>query len=232
MSVVRRTLRVVLTGTVLVVALVLVAYLAVNLLGLVAAQGTRDRVSEAVSERLVEEVPTVRDRSEALAGRVDAEPSHHWVAQACHFTSTDSGWIVQSHRQVCDAEALVAWPVDSRREAEMLVADLRPPDRSSYRSGSCLSFGVDGDFGGERQQFVHVAPGGDRTDRWCVPAEDGYPSRRAVMEEVADLDPDQGWLLLLTLAPLVDEDIGCLHWSVVFCDNPFGDELAWGRAPG
>jgi hypothetical protein len=52
------------------------------------------------------------------------------------------------------------------------------------------------------------------------------------MGEVADLDPDQGWLLLLTLAPLVDEDIGCLHWSVVFCDNPFGDELAWGRAPG
>jgi hypothetical protein len=227
----RRVLRIVLTAIALAVTLVLVGYLATNLVGMASARSTRDRVSDAVTQRLVEEVPTAQARSEALAGRIDAEPAHRWVSQACDFSTVDAGWIVQSYRQVCTAEAVVAWPVDSEAEAEALVEDVRPPSRSPYRYGSCLSFGIDGDVYGDHQQLVYVAPGGDRYARWCVPDDEGYPARRAVAGELAALEQDQGWLLLVTSVPLVDEDIGCQRWSVIFCDNPFGDELAWGEPP-
>ena len=139
---------------------------------------------------------------------------------------------MQSHREVCVAEAVVAWPVDSEQRAEELVADLRPPDRSPYRSGSCLSFGVDGDLFGRHQQFLYVAPGGDRAARWCVPAEAAAPPVARSSERWSTSTRSRGWLLLVTVEPLVDEDIGCQRWSVVFCDNPFGDELAWGERPG
>jgi hypothetical protein len=227
----RRVLRLVLTAIATVVALALIGYLATNLVAMASARSTRDRVSDTVTQRLVEEVPTAQARSEALAVRIDAEPAHRWVSQACDFSTVDAGWIVQSYRQVCTAEAVVAWPVDSEAAAEALVEHVRPPGRSPYRYGSCLSFGMDGDVFGEYQQLLYVAPGGDRYARWCVPDEDGYPARRAVVGELAALDPEQGWLLLVTSAPLVDEDIGCQRWSVIFCDNPFGDELAWGEPP-
>jgi hypothetical protein len=80
----------------------------------------------------------------------------------------------------------------------------------------------------KHQTLLYVAPGGDRGDRYCVPRADGYPARRAVVGEVPSLDPSQGWLLILASAPVVDEDLGCLHWTVAFCDNPFGGEFAWG----
>jgi uncharacterized protein YejL (UPF0352 family) len=227
----RTVLRVALTAVALVVALVVVGYLTTNLVATASAHGARHRVADAVTERLVTEVPVAQARSEATAGRIDAEPTHTWVSQACEFSSDDAGWMVQNYREVCNAEAVVAWPVDSELEAEALVEGARPPDRSPYRNGSCLSFGMDGDVFGEYQQLLYVAPTGDRYARWCVPDEDGYPARRAVVGELATLDADRGWLLLVTSVPLVDEDIGCVHWSVIFCDNPFGDELAWGEPP-
>jgi hypothetical protein len=221
----------VLIGVALVPAVAIGAYLVSNLAGTAAAHGTRDRVSDAVTERLEEELPTVRDRSEAQAGRVAGEPAHRWVAQACQFGTVDAGWIVQSYRERCAAEAVVAWPVDSERDAARMVAGLQPAEDSPYRYGSCVSFGMDGDVYGAHQQFLYVAPGGGRSERWCVPDEEGHPARRAVDGQLVDLDAEQGWLLLVTSQPLVDEDLGCVHWSVLFCDNPFGDELAWGEAP-
>ena len=227
----RGVLRTVLIGVALVPAVAVTAYLVINLGGLAAAHSTRDRVADAVTERLAQQLPSVRSRSEAMAARVDEEPASRWVAQACEFDTVDAGWMVQSYREVCAAEAVVAWPVEDQHQAEGLVADLRPQDRTPYRYGSCVSFGIDGDVYRAHQQFLYVAPGGDRTARWCVPDEEGHPARRAVEGEVARLDPGRGWLLLVTSDPLVDEDLGCLHWSVLFCDNPFGDELAWGEAP-
>jgi hypothetical protein len=231
-SAARPVLRAVLIGIALVPALAIAGYLAINLAGMAAAHGTRDRVADAVTERLAAEVPTAKSRSEELARRVDREPDHRWVSQACQFETIDAGWMVQSYREVCAAEAVVAWPVESQREAETLVADARPADRSPYRYGSCLSFGIDGDVYGAHQQLLYVAPGGDRAARWCVPDEEGHPARRAVEGQMAALDPDRAWLLAVTSQPLVDEEIGCVHWSVIFCDNPFGEELAWGDPRG
>lgn len=39
------------------------------------------------------------------------------------------------------------------------------------------------------------------------------------------------WLLLVAEQPLVDETIGCAHWSVLFCDNPWMGH-AFGAGPG
>ena len=48
--------------------------------------------------------------------------------------------------------------------------------------------------------------------------------------EVPELDPAHGWLVVMQTDELVDEVIGCAHWSVIFCDNPFGDEVwSWGH---
>jgi hypothetical protein len=229
MSIIRTALRAVATALAMIVALVLGIYLVVNVVGVIAAQGTRERVSEQLTERLGEEVPDVQRRAAATTVRVDPEPVYTWVAQACRFDTDDAGWMVQNYRQVCDAEAGAAWSVTSEDAATTMVDDLLVADVPSYRSGSCVTLGMTGDVFGKHETFLYVAPGGDRGERYCVPGADGHPARRAVVRELPSLDPSQGWLLVLTTTPLVDEDLGCLHWTVLFCDNPFGDEYAWGE---
>jgi len=47
---------------------------------------------------------------------------------------------------------------------------------------------------------------------------------------VPALDDSQGWLVVVDTKVIVDESLGCTHWSVIFCDNPFGGRLAWGES--
>lgn len=215
---------------------VLMLYLVVNVTASGAARVKRSSLADEVSRRIVEELPASRQRADSVAAGIPSRPSHSWVAQRCDFETNDSGWIVREYRQVCALESVHAWQVDDPAEADRLLGDLVAPNEPPSTYGSCTRYAVSprlGEqepFGPTRLELIWSEPGSTGT-RWCLPAADGYPSRRSVVGELPELDPARGWLVVVQTDELVDEVIGCTHWSVIFCDNPFGDELAWGTAP-
>lgn len=218
------------------VALAVTAYLVVNVGGALAAHGKRAALSDEITRRVAEELPASRQRAEAVAGRIPPEPDHSWVAQRCSFETNDSGWIVQDHREVCALESVHAWQVESEAEARRLIEGELQANEPHFTSGPCVRYPLSGQLGQQNpfaQSRLDVAWAGPTTtgSRWCLPDATAYQPRRGVVGEVPELDPTHGWLVVVQTDELVDEVIGCTHWSVIFCDNPFGDEPAWGDSP-
>jgi hypothetical protein len=69
----------------------------------------------------------------------------------------------------------------------------------------------------------------DDGEPWCVHGLGADDEARGLAGERAGLGEER-WLLLVAEQPLVDEDIGCARWSVLFCDNPWAGH-AVGDAP-
>ena len=219
-------LRIVVRLVAALVALVMLVYVAVNLVGVARASALRDRLSDRLTERLADQVPAARLRSDRTVRGIGREPTHQWLEQDCAFATDEGGWMVLNHRQVCALRAVHAWPASSAADARRLVrgvAGLRGV--RDYPIGDCVPVAA-GSLG--RAWFVRSS---GEDERWvgCLAAYGA--ATEPVDGQRTVLDPEQGWLVVVSEEPLLDADLGCVRWSVLFCDNPFGDELAWGRAP-
>lgn len=224
-----RALVVVARLVVALVALVLLAYLGINGAGMLAASGQREELSREITRQLADTVPAARERQQQLASAATREPDRSWLVQECDFATDESGWIVQNYREVCALRAVSAWQVADEAEARALLADVpglrAVPERSLLMGCTDVASGPAG-----RAAFAPVDTAGDP---WCLRRlePDDYDPVRPIDGAPAAFDRDVSWVVVDHEEPLVDEDLGCVHWSVIFCDNPFGDELAWGDAP-
>lgn len=212
------------------VGLVLLLYVVGNGAGMVAGAAHRDRLADELTDRLVDGVPTARayvDRAASAA----APPDHAWLEQRCGFATDEGGWIVLEYREVCGLDAVVVWQVSGEAEARRLaraVPGVRPAEPGPADRCPVVATGPN-------VSVTYLPPGRDTSDDLsCRVWESRLALRtsRSVEGEPSSLDPTVGWLVLEREQPLVDESLGCVHWSVLFCDNPFGDELAWGEPPG
>ncbi|WP_374457098.1 hypothetical protein [Nocardioides sp.] len=200
-------------------ALAVVAYLAVNGAVLLEARGQRDDLADRLTTELEEAVPAAADRQQDLVGAAGREPDAHWIEQACRFDTDDAGWMVQSYREVCGVRSVTAWRVASPGEGQSLLAV--EGQRGTAYDG-CQPLGTV-----DEAEVTYVDPATADGEPWCTAALD---AARPVLGEPAELAADR-WVLAVDEVPLVDEAIGCAHWSVIFCDNPFGDRHAFGEAP-
>jgi hypothetical protein len=232
-----RIVRFVLKALATLIALVVAAYLVLNVAAVISAKGKRAELSDQITARIAQELPGAGQRARAVADGIDAPPTHEWVAQNCDFSTTDAGWIVQDYREVCFLESVHVWKVTSESEARSRLGGFVEPQTRTFANGACHrikvadSLGGPAGFTGSELTFHYLAPAAEGS-RWCAPTNQPYQERRSVVGEIPALDDSRGWLVVVQRDDLVDEAIGCVHWSVLFCDNPFGDELAWGRSRG
>ena len=204
------------------VAFHLLFYLAHN--GGADAQGVvqRHRHSGDVTAVLPRILPGAERAQDELVDSVGRDPDRRWIEQACRFDHDDSGWIIMNWREVCVMRSVTAWQVTSEQDARDLVPTTGP-EEWGYRG--CTPLGTAGEPGvveGPEATYVVRVAGAD--EPWCLwelgPADD---ARTMVGERVA-LEEGR-WLVLVSEQPLVDEDIGCVHWSVLFCENPWSDHV-------
>jgi hypothetical protein len=209
------------------VAFVLLFYVALNVGAVAEGVVQRHRLSGDVTEVLPRILPSAEQAQDELVGSVGRDADRRWIEQACRFETDESGWIVTDHREVCVMRSVTAWQVPSERDARDLVPTTDPGEWG-YRG--CTPLGTAGEPGvvaGPEATYVVWVAGAD--EPWCLweigPADD---ARTLAGERVAF---DEGrWLVLVAEQPLVNESIGCAHWSVLFCDNPWTDH-AFGEAP-
>ncbi len=236
MATLTRVLGVALKVMAALVAVVVALYLVVNLAGLASAHSKRNALGNQITERIAEVLPTSQERIGIVAQHIDVPPDHTWVAQRCDFETNDSGWMVNNYREACTLESVHTWQVDSEAQARGLLGVMGLARDLPSGSDACVRFDVSSRLG-EQDPFadsrieVTFAVPGEADSHWCLPTNQSYQSRRGVVGAVPDLDASQGWLVVVQSDKLIDEDIGCAHWSVIFCDNPFGDDLAWGKPP-
>lgn len=203
------------------VGLVVVGYLVVNLFAVGRGVVERRALAGDVTELLAEQVPVASGELEQLESQVGRPADHQWVEQACERTSDDQGWFPYTYRERCDLNAVGLWRVGSRREAAQL-AQVGTAEAPGQLEG-CSRLGETSDGA----EATYVVMEGEQP--WCLGGT--IVDRRAVAgERVA---PGAGaWLLVVKGSPLVDEAIGCARWSVIFCDDPWGeDRHAWGKPP-
>lgn len=211
----------------LVVGLVVALYLVVNLVSVVKAERERGRLEGVATERLrtaLPEATATLDDAQATIGR---DPDTTWVEQSCQFDTDDGGWIVQNYREVCRVTAVAVWNVDDEANARSLAGSLAAPADDSNRAGEpCVAIGR----GAPRVTFV---PAGTDLEAqgWCAGLIASSNGRRVLVGAPPERSAATGRLIVVTTAPLLDEAIGCTHWSVLFCGNPFGDEHAFGEPP-
>ena len=209
------------------VSFLLLFYVAANLAAVAEAAVQRHRVSEDVTAVLPRILPSAEELQAELVDSVAREPERRWIEQACRFETDEGGWIVIDHREVCVLRSVTAWRVASEGEARHLVLT---GDRDEWAYQGCRSLGVAGEPGvvaGPEATYVDWVAAAD--EPWCLrelgPADD---ARTLAGERVALAEGR--WLVLVAEQPLVDESIGCAHWSVLFCDNPWTGH-AFGEAP-
>ena len=224
----QRVIRSIFTAVAALTVLIVAIYLFVNVAMFVAAQAHRVSLGHEITERISQELAGSQARADDVALRAGVEPVHSWSAQHCGFETRESGWIVTlDHREVCSLESAHAWRVDSADEAFALLHDPVPSGRRPLVLGACHSWTTRNEVVGNEVAILYVAPG-DPRERWCDPTDRTGAERRAVEGEVPVLDHSEGWLVVVDSKVIVEESLGCAHWSVIFCDNPFGGRLAWG----
>ena len=213
-----RLLALVLRSIVALVALLVLLYVVVNVGAVAAGTVQRHRVAEDVSDVLPRIVPSAEQAQADLVASAAREPDRRWIEQDCRYDHDDGGWMVVNWREVCVLRSVTAWRVASEREARALVP-VRGEETPGY--DGCLPLGVAGDLGVvEGEEATFVDPQASAGEPWCLVELDPSDGGRAVRGDRADLGGGR-WLVLVAEQPLVDEDIGCAHWSVLFCDNPW-----------
>lgn len=211
----------------LVVGLVVALYLVVNLVPVVKAEQERGRLEGVATERLRTTLPDVASSLDDARAAIGRDPDTTWVEQSCRFSTDDGGWIVQNYREVCRVTAAAMWDVDDEAGARALAGRLAASANDSAHAGEpCVGIGR----GDPRVTFV--PPGTDLDARgWCAGLTASYGDRRVLVGAPPERSVTMGSLVVTATTPLLDEDIGCSHWSVLFCGNPFGDEHAFGDPP-
>lgn len=211
-------------------AVVLVVYLAVNLTSLAPGWQQRGELADDFAAQAEPLLPDLRERQSAL-GDEAGHPDRAWIEQVCAFDSDDSGWMVNNYRERCSLRSVTAWQVESAGAGRDLL-EVTPPDHTADGPG-CEELGTLG--GGStrpgtaevRTQGVSLALAGRAADSVCGDWT-SYGSRTRTVEGGDEPLPlDATWVVVVeSTGDLIDEDIGCAHWSVLFCDNPFTDH-AW-----
>lgn len=230
MPTLQRVVRLSLLAFASVLALTVAGYLVVNLVAVAGAAGKRHTLEDQITQRLGEELPGSAQRADSLAERIGTEPILSWSAQHCGFETDDAGWIVQGYREVCSLESVRAWPVDSADEALAVLGGVVPVGAAPYDYGACHSYVGSVDEEGSQVSLLYIEPSAE-DERYCEPTDRTSAQRHSVIGDPPELDKDQGWVVVVDSTGLVDEEVGCTHWSVIFCDNPFGDRPAWGEPP-
>lgn len=203
-------------------ALVVVAYLAVNGAVLLEAHHQRDDIADQLTGALEEAVPAAADRQQDLVAAAGSEPDAHWIEQACTFDTDDAGWMVQGYRETCAVRSISAWQVASPDDGLALL-DVEGTAGTAY--DGCQPLGTTA-----KAEVTYVDAGTADGEPWCTRTLGTSASARGLVGDRGALEPGR-WVLAVDTAPLVDEPIGCVRWSVIFCDNPFGDRHAFGEAP-
>jgi hypothetical protein len=224
-----RLVRNVLKVLVGLVALAVVAYFAGNGLAVAAGVAKRHRVAHEVTDLLVRVLPGAEAAQQEVVEEAGREPERRWIEQACSFETDESGWIVVDRRETCVLRTVTAWRVDSEREAAGVLVT-SGTEIPAY--DGCTPLGTAGRPGvvdGPEATYVDSAAATEG-EPWCVHDLGTSDDARAVAGERASLASGR-WLLLVAEQPLVDESIGCVHWSLIFCDNPWTSH-AFGDAPG
>lgn len=205
-----------------VLALLALAYLGFNGASLVQAKLKRDEVADRVTAELERALPAAADRQQDVVAAATREPDERWIEQHCEFSTDDAGWIVQGYREVCTVRGVTAWQVESPREARELLAI---EGQAGLAHDGCEPLGVV-----DEAEVTFVDAATAEGEPWCTRTLSAPGTTRSLMGDRGTLEPGR-WLLVVDEQPLVDEPIGCVHWSVIFCDNPFGDDHAFGEAP-
>ena len=226
--VVMRVVSVVLKVLAALVSFLLLFYVASNVGAVAEGVVQRHRLSDDVTALLPRIQPSAREAQDELVDSVGRTPERRWIEQACHFDHDDSGWIVVDWREVCLMRSVTAWRVESELEARELVPTT---GRDTWQHDGCLPLGTAGGPGVvEGPEATYVDRSASADDPWCLrelgPADDA----RTLTGERTEIGEGR-WLVLVAEQPLVDESIGCAHWSVLFCDNPWGDH-AFGKGQG
>ena len=205
------------------VAVVLLVYVAVNVGAVAAGVIQRHRTAEAVTQVLPRILPSAVEAHDELVAATGRDADRRWIEQACDFEHDDGGWMVIDWREVCVMRSVTAWQVGSEDEARALVPTT---GRDQWAFDGCRSLGVAGEPGvveGPEATYVDWT-GGD--EPWCLRELGPAVDTRTLDGERVELEQGR-WLVLVAEQPLVDESIGCAHWSVLFCDNPWaGHALA------
>ncbi|PKH37804.1 hypothetical protein SAMN05192575_101854 [Nocardioides alpinus] len=211
-------------------ALVVLVYLAVNLTAMARGWQQRGELADAFADQATPLLPDLRERQAALGDIAGRQPDRARIEQVCAFDSDDSGWMVNNYRERCSLRTVTAWQVESA-DAGRALLPVVPPDHSVDAPG-CAELGTLGRGtprpGTDAQgQGVSLALAGRAPDSTCG----GWASYGSKVRTVeGDDDPlslDSTWVVVVEgSGDLIDEDIGCAHWSVLFCDNPFTDH-AW-----
>lgn len=203
-------------------------YVVVNGASVVGGVVERHRLADEVGAVLPQILPSAERQQEELVAELGRGPGHRWIEQACRFDHDDGGWMVVNWREVCVMRSVAAWQVESVQEARALTVT----DDDGWEHDGCVPLGPMDGHGvvpGPEATYVDRAAGAD--DPWCVrqlgPADDA----RTLAGERTDLGEGR-WLLLVAEQPLVDDDIGCAHWSLLFCDNPWTGHAFAGAPAG
>lgn len=223
-----RLVSIVLKGLAALVAFLVLFYVAVNIGAVAEGAVRRHRVSQDVTEVLPRILPSAEEAQGELVAAAGRAPDRRWIEQACRFDTDESGWIVVAHREVCGMRSVTAWRVTSEQDAR----DLAPTSgRGEWSYGGCTPLGAAGDPGvveGPEATYVEWVAAAD--EPWCLRELGPAGDARTLTGERVALEEGR-WLLLVAEQPLVDETIGCAHWSVLFCDNPWTGH-AFGAGPG
>ena len=202
-------------------ALVLVVYLAVNLAGLARGWHQRNQLADDFTEQARELLPELRDQQAAVAAEAGREPERAWIEQVCSFGHDDSGWMINNYREQCSVRAVSAWRVESLATGRSLLR-VTPPDYPIH-DPTCEELGTLRDGSGN----VSLALAGRDADSRCEDATSYGTETRTIDGDSEPLPTDATWVVVADdTGNLVDADIGCTHWSLLFCDNPFTDH-AW-----
>lgn len=209
------------------VVLVLGLYGLVNGIAVVEGMQHRRQVADDVTATLERVLPRAQRAQDATVERVGREPDRRWIEQSCGFSTDDAGWIAQNYRETCVIRTVTAWQVDSQQQARGLAS---PHGEAMLAYDGCVPLGlVSTPRGGGDVEATYVDPAAAVEEPSCTYGLGTSEYARALAGERAALG-DGRWLLLVAEQPLVDEDIGCAHWSVIFCDNPWTGH-AFGEAP-
>lgn len=218
--------------------LIVAGYLLINVGAMMAAKQKRSTVKADLTQRLATAVPAAKGhQAETIAaGSSLGVPARAWIAQDCDFPTSDAGWMVQSYRQACTLTSVTAWQVDSEDAAraavkqfpETLVGATPDPDR--YVGSDCETL-TESAAGDSRSVEAVLVKANSDDPYWCGKTYTPGFYHRVIAGTPTPLDQGRPWLVVRAVERLGEVDLGCTHWSILFCGNPFGDDPEFGELP-
>ncbi len=217
----KRVLRIVGLGVLLLVGAVLSAYVVMGVVGSVTLQlRTKPQVRADVERGLEAGVNDATTGQQALRRRLEQRgaPTHSWQELRCGFSSRDAGWIVQAYLQECELRAVDLWAVEaptSGTECRRLINDYagRVPEYAGW---------VD-------RGSTDALTAEDR--HWRCPPDltaGSHEYRTATLlsgSKPEDLSASPAWIVAETTAKVSRTEIGCSPWSVIFCSQPYDEAV-------